>query len=79
MNSGLTTGIIAVALAIGKVNIDVQPKTRKQKKALKRRKREFIDKMKVGKTFSIEDSMSPKEYAEYCDEGLLTRHFLRDD
>jgi len=32
--------------------------------------------------FSIEEykkSMSPQEYAEYCDEGLLTRHFLGDD
>ena len=82
MSSGLTTGIIAVALASGKVNIDVQPKTSKQKKALKRRKREFIDMMKVGKPFSIEEykkSMSPEEYAKYNDEGLLTRHFLGDD
>lgn len=82
MSSGLTTGIIAVAIASGKVNIDVPPMTRKQKKTLKRRKREFIDMMKVGKPFSIDEykkSMSPQEYAEYCDEGLLTRHFLGDD
>lgn len=36
MSDALTTVIIAVALAGGTVNIDVQPKTRKQKKALKR-------------------------------------------
>lgn len=78
MSSGLTTGIIAVALASGTVNIDVPP----LKKSLKRCKRELKDMMKFGKPFSIDEykkSMSPQEYAEYCDEGLLTRHFLGDD
>ena len=82
MSLGLTTGIIAVALSSGTVNIDVPPMTRKQKKSLKRCKRELKDLMKVGKPFSIEEykkSMSPQEYAEYCDEGLLSRHFLGDD
>lgn len=82
MSSGLTTGIIAVALANGKVSIDVPPMARKQKKTLKRCKREFKDIMKGCKPFSIEEykkSMTPQEYSEYCDEGLLTKHFLGDD
>lgn len=76
--TALTTGTIGTFL----LSKEIKHMTKKEKAKLKRRQRKIRSIMQSIESTAHEDyinTLTPQEYADYMDEGLLSRHFTKGD
>lgn len=75
MAASLTTGVIGTILA----DEEIKAMPKRKLKRYRRKIRSIMQSIESTAHKDYINTLTPQEYADYMDEGLLSRHFTKGD